>query len=680
MRRPSAPRSSARRSISSLASCCALVAALGACGKPQFADVKPLDRKVLFVGIDGLDYEIMKPVLKRGMLPKLAELQRRGIVVPIYGEHVSRDPRSGGLDPAVSWTTIATGFPAARATDEGTVHGVRDVVVPRKGRYDELPATSQHRLLPTFWDVLGAAGVKCAIVGWWTTWPAEPVNGTLVSDRFFLEKFGLGPFGPPGRVDLPAVAEEYRRGAQHLTWPDELAEPLAQELRPRIETPSEPILEALGQFEKIALNNKKDGAGTAAQLRELIQAVRTDCAVKDTLVGLLAKDPSIRFASCYLDSLDVATHYFWKNIDAQPWIQSSEPSIRAKLTSDYKAYAAVMPLMAAAIDSLVAQLCAAIGPDAIVILANDHTLQPDDDPANRDFRLDPLLEELGLLVRGADGAVDWPRTTCFDRTLWPGAYVRNLALNVEEDWPQGSVKAKTPQERTIRWQEAQRKLRGVKVDPPWSMVQGGPKSDDLFFDCQNVGVDTQVTVVPTLPGHTKVKLPARVLTIDQLFPPRPTSGRHADPGMLLLAYPGAIGELQGKRGIPMGKGGALNRHIAPLVLALFGIPGSLRPDETGSNPDMLFWMLELGEAQRMTLQPRVESYDALVRFSDPSSPLGRRRIELTSYVEGLGYDLARYRSLAGRDQAATAVPGAPGLGPTGSGDLPDGPVPEDGDR
>jgi hypothetical protein len=313
--------------------------------------------------------------------------------------------------------------------------------------------------------------------------------------------------------------------------------------------------------------------------------------------------------------------------------------------------------MAAALDTMVAELCAAMGPDAIVMIANDHTLEPDADPANRDFNLDPLLEELGLLVRNPDRSIDWTKTTCFDRTPWPTAYVRDLSLNVEGEWPQGWVKAKTPQERAIRWQEAQKKLLAVTVDPPWSITQNGPTRDDLFFDCQNGVADAHLTVIPKLPGHYKVKLPTRQITFDQMFPPRMTSGRHADPGggMLLLAYPGAIGERQGQRGIPMGKGGAQSRHIAPLVLALFGIPGSLRADETGSNSDLLWWMLDLPEAQRMALLPRVESYDALLRFADPSSPLGRRRVELTKYVESLGFDLEKYRSLAGGDLAPTAA-------------------------
>ncbi|MSR47516.1 MAG: hypothetical protein EXS13_10730, partial [Planctomycetes bacterium] len=42
----------------------ALIAGLAACGESQLADVKPRDRKVLLIGIDGLDFRLVNELFK----------------------------------------------------------------------------------------------------------------------------------------------------------------------------------------------------------------------------------------------------------------------------------------------------------------------------------------------------------------------------------------------------------------------------------------------------------------------------------------------------------------------------------------------------------------------------------------------------------------------------------------
>ena len=634
--------------LSLAVSLASLVVLVAACAKPKLSDVTPRDRRVLFIGVDGLDFEMLTPVLKSGFLPKLAELRSHGLLVPIQGERATVvDPSSVGLDPAESWTTIATGFPAVKATDEGASHGVRELVGPMKGRYETYPVTSQHRRLPTFWDVLGAAGVKCAIVGWWTTWPAEPVNGWMVSDRFFLEEFGLGPYGAAGRVDLPTVPDDYRHGAEHLTWPEDLGDPLARELRGKVEAAAGPTFDALREFQRIAKNAGAAATTTWNALKQLDQALRTDYAVKEAMVSLLRRDRDVRFAACYLDSFDVAAHQFFMHISPADWQQSKIKSVREKLPPDFAKYSSVIPATAHAIDGLIAELCTAMGPDTIVVLTSDHTFERDAYPDDCDFNLNRLLEEVGLLVRKPDGAVDWSKTTCFDRTVWPHLLVRELALNVEGEWPQGWIKAGSPEERAARWQEVW-KVLDVQTNTPWSEKKGDPVRYDLAYRWEPSSDDAHYTLMPPpiLNEDTKVKVGDRDVTYGSLFPMRPTSGRHhpALPGMLLLSHPGAVGEAQGKRGIPMGKGGGQSRHIAPLILALYGIPPSASESESSANADLLFWMLSGDEPQRMVLMPRVESYEDLVRFGDPSGRLGRRRAELSKYLDDLGFDFAKWRA------------------------------------
>ena len=64
-------------------------------------------------------------------------------------------------------------------------------------------AQSTHMRAMPVWDLLGDAGHPVGIVGYWTTWPAYPVNGFLVSSHF----------GVRGKRQKTSTA---------LTWPPEL--------------------------------------------------------------------------------------------------------------------------------------------------------------------------------------------------------------------------------------------------------------------------------------------------------------------------------------------------------------------------------------------------------------------------------------------------------------------------
>jgi predicted AlkP superfamily phosphohydrolase/phosphomutase len=56
---------------------------------------------VLFIGVDGADWEIIQPLMQRGRLPHFAQIVRDGAA----GELESIEPM---LSPLL-WTTMATG-------------------------------------------------------------------------------------------------------------------------------------------------------------------------------------------------------------------------------------------------------------------------------------------------------------------------------------------------------------------------------------------------------------------------------------------------------------------------------------------------------------------------------------------------------------------------------------------
>ena len=129
----------------------------------------------MVIGIDGMEWDVMGPLLEEGRLPTFARVMSEGT----WGELRSLDV----LESPVIWTSIATGKLPEK-------HGITGFAKkPPKGG-QPVPVTSNVRRVEAIWDILGSEGWSVGIVGWLATWPAEPVNGYLVTDYF---NYGWAP-------------------------------------------------------------------------------------------------------------------------------------------------------------------------------------------------------------------------------------------------------------------------------------------------------------------------------------------------------------------------------------------------------------------------------------------------------------------------------------------------------
>lgn len=159
--------------------------------------------RVLVLGIDSLDPDVIALLVSEGKMPNFAKLRKEGA----FGRLRSSEPI---LSPII-WTTIATGKPP-------TEHGIGDFAIVNEKTGERVPVTSQMRQVDAIWNILTAAGKSVGVVGWWATWPAEQVNGVLVSDHtcyHFLfsgglagggeEESDIGIIHPPERQDEISV-------------------------------------------------------------------------------------------------------------------------------------------------------------------------------------------------------------------------------------------------------------------------------------------------------------------------------------------------------------------------------------------------------------------------------------------------------------------------------------------
>ena len=136
--------------------------------------------RVLALGIDGADYELVSSLLGEGKLPTVAELAGRGCFGPLRSTVPAVTP--------TAWSSFLTGLNPGR-------HGIFNFSAnPNRGRHRlESAATRGGR---PFWHALGDAGLRSAFVTVPFTYPPDPIEGIVVT--------GYGGPDPPAIVPGPA--------------------------------------------------------------------------------------------------------------------------------------------------------------------------------------------------------------------------------------------------------------------------------------------------------------------------------------------------------------------------------------------------------------------------------------------------------------------------------------------
>ncbi len=155
---------------------------------------RPTGDPVVVVGFDGLDWVLLDRLIDEGRCPTFARMKREGA----WGEIISRPPV---LSPLI-WTTMATG----RLPED---HGVTDFVVTDAATGREVPITNQSRKVHAFWNIMTYAGIPVNVVNWWATYPAEDIDGVMVTERVFYQLFGIRPsLDDPANMSPAEVREE----------------------------------------------------------------------------------------------------------------------------------------------------------------------------------------------------------------------------------------------------------------------------------------------------------------------------------------------------------------------------------------------------------------------------------------------------------------------------------------
>jgi tetratricopeptide (TPR) repeat protein len=151
-------------------------------------------KRVIFIGLDGADWSLLDGYVARGVMPTLARLVAEGTSGSLQTIHPPLSP--------LIWTTMMTGV---SPLDHRILDFLR--VNPVSGQRE--PITSDERKVPAIWNMATAGGKKVGAFGFWATYPAEAVNGLMVSDRLFT--FLFSEAAPPPGVVYPAAMESWAR-------------------------------------------------------------------------------------------------------------------------------------------------------------------------------------------------------------------------------------------------------------------------------------------------------------------------------------------------------------------------------------------------------------------------------------------------------------------------------------
>ena len=147
--------------------------------------------RVTMILLDGASLEYVLPRVAEGRLPTFARLIEKGAVMDLATVRPTQP------DPV--WAAVATGmYPSKngvrsaasyfargddRMVDLLPDHCFSHALVHLGFIRDELNASNTWRARPV-WSIASAAGVRVGIVRWPLTYPAEEVDGFIVSDRF----------------------------------------------------------------------------------------------------------------------------------------------------------------------------------------------------------------------------------------------------------------------------------------------------------------------------------------------------------------------------------------------------------------------------------------------------------------------------------------------------------------
>jgi tetratricopeptide (TPR) repeat protein len=291
-------------------------------------------RPVIFIGLDGADWQLLDEYLADGTMPNLKVLVATGAGGVLETDYPP-------LSPLV-WTTMMTGVGPLD-------HGILDFTRFNPFTHEKEPITSDERRAPAIWNMLTWAGKQNSVFGLWATYAAEPVHGLNISDRLFT--FLYTDTVKPAGVVWPPIRQQWSESTLAA------AESAVDLARMREYLPS--LTD--DEFASLA-KSTNPYADPVAALRRILVETEIYRRLSDSYLHERAKLPDLTIV--YLQGTDTIGHVF------APF---APPKQAAVSQADYDRFHAIPARYFGEIDSLLGRYTAiAEQRGAILMVASDH--------------------------------------------------------------------------------------------------------------------------------------------------------------------------------------------------------------------------------------------------------------------------------------------------------------------
>lgn len=325
-----------------------------------------INGKVLLIGLDAATWSVMNPMIQNGQLPHFSRLIKTGTAGSLETVLPTFSP--------ILWASIATGKKHSK-------HGVVDVILTDLPGMNpcplehglslpshlgtspvlftlrqlpfakKTPFTSNQRKTKTLWNILSERNKTVQIVGWFTTWPAEKVNGVMVTDYTTHSSWEelLGD-------DVNTT----------LTYPPELLEKILTYIR----SPESLKLQEVKTFMNISKREFMSLVSQDFHITDKLAQFRTSYLSDQSYAAIslyLTKTHLADFTAIYLNGLDPVEHFFWHYQEPQ-FFQPIPKEEMAKYGHTIENYYRFL-------DKKVGQFIEVSGDEPTVIIISDHGMK-----------------------------------------------------------------------------------------------------------------------------------------------------------------------------------------------------------------------------------------------------------------------------------------------------------------
>lgn len=285
---------------------------------------------MLLIGWDAADWKVIHPLLDSGRMPNLEKLVNQGVMANMATLYPHLSP--------MLWTSIATGKRPFK-------HGIHGFTEPDPAQGGIRPITNLSRKTKAVWNILSQAGLKCNVIGWWPSHPAEPINGVMVSDHY-QKAVGSRDQAWPMRPGVVHPERLIRNLAALRVHPEQLDEGH--------------ILPFVPRAAEIDQDNDR-------RLTPLARTIAECLSVRNAAQAVMHHEPW-DFTAVYFDGIDHFCHGFMRYHPPRlSWVEEK----------DFDIYSEVVESAYILHDIMLGQLLAETDEDATVMLVSDHGFKSD---------------------------------------------------------------------------------------------------------------------------------------------------------------------------------------------------------------------------------------------------------------------------------------------------------------